>query len=217
MNHTSQPASPLQRVQSLLDRVSERPHLWNILRRMVEADFRGEKQVIARELAPWQDVGRRRFLDFGCGTGEFAPCFPAAHYVGIDLSPIYIRFAGRTHPGSFLASSGEALALADAAFDAALVLGVLHHLPDDLAAAAMDELGRVLRPGATALVIEDVPPPGVWNLPGHVMHWLDRGGHIRSENDYRALFGASFQLVRTLPMRSGICDYGVYVLRRAAP
>jgi hypothetical protein len=46
------------------------------------------------------------------------------------------------------------------------------------------------------------------------MHWLDRGGHIRSEHAYRALFGAGFALLRTYHMRSGICDYGVYVLRR---
>src|SRR4051812_30698801 len=62
--------------QKTLDRLSENPQAWNILRRVVENGFRGEKDVIARELAPWRDAGQREFLDFGCGTGEFAPCFP---------------------------------------------------------------------------------------------------------------------------------------------
>ena len=62
--------------QKTLDRLSENPQAWNILRRVVENGFRGEKDVIERELAPWRDAGRREFLDFGCGTREFAPCFP---------------------------------------------------------------------------------------------------------------------------------------------
>jgi hypothetical protein len=104
--------------------------------------------------------------------------------------------------------------LRDQHFDAALVLGVLHHLPDEIVRAAMQELQRVLKPGATVLVMEDIPPPDPWNIAGHAMHWLDRGGHIRSEADYRALFGAGFAVRRTCHMRSGICDYGVYVLER---
>jgi ubiquinone/menaquinone biosynthesis C-methylase UbiE len=201
-------------IGQMLDRLSESPQTWNVLRRVVENDFRGEKQVIADELAPWRDVGQRRFLDLGCGTGEFAPSFPPDHYVGIDVSSGYLRFAVRAYAGQFVVSGGERLALSDHSFDAALVLGVLHHLPDDVVRAVMQELFRVLRPNATVLIMEDVPPPGPWNVAGHAMHWLDRGGHIRSEHAYRALFGAGFALLRTYHMRSGICDYGVYVLRR---
>jgi SAM-dependent methyltransferase len=203
-------------MQQMLDRISASPQLWNGLRRVVENDFRGEKRVIEDELAPWHEVGRREFLDMGCGTGEFAPCFPAAHYLGIDPMRGYIHFAGQQRPGRFAAASGTALPLASQRFGAALVLGVLHHLPDDTVRAAMGELHRVLRPGATALIMEDIPPPTIWNLPGHAMHWLDRGGYIRSEADYRALFGSGFDLRRSYHMRSGICDYGVYVLRRHA-
>lgn len=201
-------------IDSALDRVSQAPRLWNILRWIVEAGFVGERRVIASELEPWRDVGQRRFLDFGCGTGEFARDFPAAHYVGMDLSTTYLRFAAQARGGSYMASSGDALALADGSFDAALVLGVLHHLPDNIAAAAMAELQRVLRPGASALVIEDVPPPTLWNLPGHLMHAIDRGGHIRDDGAYRALFGPGFAVEKRFHMRSGICDYGVYLLRR---
>jgi SAM-dependent methyltransferase len=94
------------------------------------------------------------------------------------------------------------------------VLGVFHHLPDQLVRASIGELHRVLKPDATLLVMEDVPPPSIWNLPGHLMHWLDRGDHIRSDADYRALFTPHFDVRRSYHMRSGICDYGVYVLDR---
>jgi SAM-dependent methyltransferase len=199
--------------QQILDRVSENPQMWNILRRVVEDGFRGEKQVIERELAPWSDVGSREFLDFGCGTGEFAPCFPGAHYTGIDLSRPYLAYAARTYRGRFVAQSVEAMPFAPATFDAALILGVLHHLPDSVAVGAVSELHRILKPSATVLVMEDIPPPDPWNVAGHAMHWLDRGGFIRSDADYRALF-RGFSVQKSYTMRSGICDYGVYVLQR---
>lgn len=201
-------------VETTLDKLSEQPQAWNILRRLVEAGFRGEKAVIERELAPWHDVGVREFLDFGCGTGEFAPCFPAAHYTGVDLAAHYVRWAGRNRPGGYGVMDGAALGLRPHAFDAALVLGVFHHLPDDVVRGAVAELHRVLKPGATLLVMEDIAPPDVWNIAGHAMHWLDRGGFIRSNADYRALMAPLFVSRREYTMRSGICDYAVYVMER---
>jgi SAM-dependent methyltransferase len=203
-------------VQKTLDRISENPQAWNVLRRIVEANFRGEKAAIAHELDPWRDVGRRVFLDFGCGTGEFAPCFPAEHYVGVDIAAHYLRFAGRAYAGRFAVMSGAALGLPGVRFDAALVVGVLHHMPDDLARAAVAELHRVLKPRATLLVIEDIPPPDPWNVAGRAMHWLDRGGFIRGDADYRALLGPFFAVRRQYCLRSGVCDYAVYVLVRVA-
>src|SRR5689334_20521361 len=105
-------------VEQTLDRISESPQIWNILRRIVENNFRGEKAAIARELEPWRDAGRREFLDFGCGTGEFAPCFPASSYTGVDIAAHYLRFARRAYARQFAVMSGAALGLASARFDA---------------------------------------------------------------------------------------------------
>jgi SAM-dependent methyltransferase len=207
------PQPPALSLERALDQVSAAPRLWNALRYVVEAGYQGEHAAIARELRPWAG-DTRRFLDFGCGTGAFAAAFPAGRYVGVDLSLGYLRFAARHRPGSYVAGSVEALPLADASFDAALVLGVIHHLPDALARAGMAELARVLRPDAVALVMEDTPPPPGQNPAGQLMHALDRGGHIRGEAEYRAIFGPAFAVEQASTMRSGICDYAVYVLRR---
>ncbi len=206
-------SAPPALFQEALDRLSASPRLWDALRWTVEAGFQGERLAIARELRPWHS-DQRRFLDLGCGTGVFATEFPTGRYVGVDIAPGYLRFAARHRPGAYVVSAGQALALADASFDAALVLGVLHHLPDTTARVAMDELARVLRPGAVVLVMEDTPPPAGQNLAGHLMHALDRGKHIRSEAEYRAIFGPHFAIERAYPMRSGICDYAVFVLER---
>ncbi len=191
------------------------PELWNVLRWIAEAGYRGEHAAIDAALAPRCGAGRR-FLDFGCGTGQFATRFPAGRYVGIDPTRPYIDYAGRRRRGSFSVMDGRALGLLPGRFDAALVLGVLHHLPDEIARLSLDELGRVLRPDGTLLVIEDVPPTPL-NLPGHIMHWLDRGGYIRDDEAYRALFAPYFEVREQYAMRSGICDYGVYVLAHRSP
>jgi len=205
-----------QMLERVLDRLSQNPQAWNVLRRIVEDGFRGEKDVIARELEPWRDAGQREFLDFGCGTGEFAPCFPAEHYTGVDLAPYYVQFASRNYAGRFAVTSGAAIGLADQHFDAALVLGVFHHMPDALVRAAAAELHRVMKPRATLLVMEDIPPPDRRNVAGQLMHWLDRGGFIRTGAAYRALLEPHFAVSNTYPIRSGICDYEVYVLERNA-
>lgn len=197
----------------VLDQIAQQPQLWNALRWLAEAGYRGERAVIARELQPWHDRGQRQFLDFGCGTGAFADCFPPECYLGVDISTIYLAHARRTRRGQFAASSGAGIGLRSQSFDAALVVGVIHHLDDALARITVAELRRVLKPDATLLVMEDIPPPDIWNLPGHALHWIDRGAHIRGAADYHALFEPEFAVLRTYPIRSGICDYGVYVLR----
>ncbi len=203
-------------IQQFLTHLAAQPTLWTTLRRIVEANYRGERSTIAAELAPWSAPGTRRFLDFGCGTGEFASSFPAQSYLGVDLSSVYVRHAALRHRASFAVMDGLALALADQSFDAALIVGVIHHLDDHAARTTLAELHRVLKPGSTMLVLEDIPPPTWWNLPGHLMHWLDRGSAIRSAADYERLFAPYFEIEQFKTIRSGICDYGVYRLSRTA-
>jgi ubiquinone/menaquinone biosynthesis C-methylase UbiE len=87
-------------------------------------------------------------------------------------------------------------------------------MPDDLVRTTVTEIHRVLKANATLLVMEDTPPPDPWNVAGHLMHWLDRGGYIRTNDEYRALLEPYFSVRRNYLMRSGICDYEVYVLDR---
>ncbi|MGB9724598.1 MAG: class I SAM-dependent methyltransferase [Chloroflexia bacterium] len=202
---------------TLEERLVAMPRLWNLLRRLLEANFRGEKAVIRRELRAWQQGSRLRLLDLGCGTGELASLFPAEGYVGMDVSEVYVAYARRTYGPRFQVMDGQALAYADNTFDEALVAGVFHHLPDDAVRRMAGELARVLRPAGRLLAMEDVPTRDGWNLPGRLIHRLDRGAHIRNEGEYLALLSEHFALERAYPMRSGFCDYLVLVLRNRKP
>ena len=200
-------------LQQLLTRLAGVPHLWNVLRWIAEAGYYRHYRAIDAALAPAHGSSRL-FLDFGCGTGQFAPRFPAERYVGVDFMRPYVRYAAQHRPGHFGVMDGKALGIASERFDGGLVIGVLHHMPDELVRSTIAELNQGLKPDATLLVIEDIQPPTRWNVPGRLMHWLDRGDHIRTDADYRRLFKPLFAVREHYTMRSGICDYGVYVLRR---
>ena len=105
-----------------------------------------------------------RVLDVGCGTGDLTIAAKAragstGSVIGIDASPEMIAEAN-----SKVAKAGinvefrldriEALTFADNSFDVVLSSLMMHHLPDDLKRAGMNEIYRVLRPGGHLLIVD---------------------------------------------------------------
>ncbi len=105
-----------------------------------------------------------RVLDVGCGTGSLASALvrrcPVAEVCGVDLSAAYIAHARAAQPDPKIRyEPGDACALgfADASFDRVLSLLLLHFVPN--ASAAIAEMRRVARPGATVAA-------AVWDARG---------------------------------------------------
>jgi len=101
-------------------------------------------------------------LDLGCGNGRHAEPLAAdtTHVVGVDASPGLLAVARtrarqRGYGDAFHPVAGDAAAvpLPDGAVDRALYVATLHHLrPRAMRVRSLRELGRVLAPGARALV-----------------------------------------------------------------
>lgn len=207
-------------VRRTVRRLSSRPTLWNLFRRILEFNFIEEKRVINRELMPLLErvdmKGRQaRVLDLGCGTGELAPIFIKAgySYVGIDIELERIEYARKTYPpGEFHVMDASRLKYPDGFFDQILVTGVLHHLSDGDVRSIIAEMRRVLRPGGRALVMEDIALRGSLNLLGAVVHLADAGAFIRRPRQYVDLFVPELELRKTYPVRCGVCDYQVFIL-----
>lgn len=105
-----------------------------------------------RHLEP---LAGRDVLDLGCGVGwaaHLASGRDAALVVGLDFSTTAVGLAAATTAGPvWLQGDGGRLPFTDASFDRLLSFGSLEHFPDVPAAVA--EVRRVLRPGATAVLV----------------------------------------------------------------
>lgn len=105
----------------------------------------------ARRRIAGKMTGARRALDIGCGSGRLAQAMRAAgvpEVWGIDPSPYMLQRATRRVPDArFTQGVIENTTFPDGYFDAAGACFVFHELPGDVAARALDELARILRPG----------------------------------------------------------------------
>ena len=110
--------------------------------------------ILRRVLARPAGAGAASALDAGCGTGFQTALLAALGYGahGLDLSPALLAVARRRVPAAtFVRGRLERLPYPDASFDAVTCCGsTLSFVADS--AAALRELGRVLRPGGRLLL-----------------------------------------------------------------
>jgi ubiquinone/menaquinone biosynthesis C-methylase UbiE len=116
-----------------------------------------------------------RVLEIGCGTGNVTMrvkrAAPGADVIGTDPDPLALARCQRKAHGltgiRFERAYAQELPFADGGFDRVLSSMMLHHLDDDVKAAAAAEMFRVLRPGGVA-------------------HIVDMGGPMTAQDGYAA-------------------------------
>ena len=100
--------------------------------------------------------------DLGCGTGQMASTIApnVARVIAVDGSNEMLAAARKRLRGTanveLRRADLESLPLEDGALDVALMVLVLHHLPDP--AAAIREAARALKPHGRLLIVDMLPP-----------------------------------------------------------
>ena len=106
------------------------------------------------------DAKTAALLDIGCGIGNYHPLLidHVGSIAGTDVSSASLAEAGRRNPRvAYRHSTGETLPYADASFDVAFTVCVMHHVPEIQWPQFSREMRRVLKPGGIAVVFEHNP------------------------------------------------------------
>jgi ArsR family transcriptional regulator len=138
--------------------------------------------------------------DLGCGTGETSAAFApfVARTIAVDRSGEMLQAARRRLRDmphvDVRRGELEALPIADGELDAAVMILVLHHVPDP--AAVLREAARTLKPGARLVLCDMLPHDReeYKQQMGHV--WLGFG----DDQVRRLLAGAGFAGIRIVPL-----------------
>ena len=122
---------------------AEQSHFW----------FRGFRQYVRPALQrATAGVRDARILDCGCGTGSNVRMLGEyGHALGFDLTGTGVRFA-RSHGHRVAQASIGAIPFRTGTFDLVTSFDVFQCLPDDVEAAAIAEMARVLKPGGWMLL-----------------------------------------------------------------
>ncbi len=110
-------------------------------------------KVVAEHLASWVPPNAH-VLEVGAGYCEWINNVAAARRVAVDIWPDVVRFAAPGVEAVVLDASRDLPTLDASSFDAALASNVLEHFEPAIAAAVVDDLGRLLKPGGRLIVIQ---------------------------------------------------------------
>jgi len=125
-------------------------------------------------------------LDVGCGPSSWLFSL-GLRPVGVDLSWIYVREYTRQGAPA-VAASAEALPFPSQSFDGVWSVGLLHHLPDHRASAAIREAIRVCRACGYVVMLDAVLPRSAWRRPlATLIRHLDRGKFMRDQRELELL------------------------------
>ncbi len=201
-------SAELEAVRDFYDRIME--YEWTRLDHYVL-----EYATVRHYLGRYLPQPPARIIDIGGGPGRYAVLLAQQGYdvTMIDLVPHNVEWANAHFHDLGLAGNARAMVgdartldgLADGAFDAALLLGPLYHLPHVMdRTSAVRELRRVLRPGGVAFsmmltraaaIYEGINrwPEGILDSAG-VQQLLATGAGFNFEQDPHDFEGVYFAL-----------------------
>lgn len=122
-------------------------------------------------------------LDVGCGPSSHLfqhGLFP----VGIDLLPGYIKRYREICRNASVASA-DSLPFKTGIFDGVWSIGLLHHLPDEVAKRTVGEMLRVVKLCGYVIIFDAVSPKSNWRRPiPALIRSMDRGRFVRSQESF---------------------------------
>lgn len=206
-------------VSSIRDAVLDSPVVFNLQQRLFDSNSKSLGRVFGQHLHPSHSI-----LDIGCGTGSCAHNLlpaDATNYLGIDVSPAYIRYAQKRYPErNFTCGDVVTFEWGTNRYDRVLVMSILHHLSDSEAAAIINAIRSLLNPGGLILAAEPIfssrdgsckGSEKIRRFASNILLRCDRGRFIRTQNEYLKLWnGVSIR--HGSELRIGLHEFCGFIL-----
>lgn len=145
-------------------------------------------------------VRGKSVLELGCGPGTWVPYLPGVEsYLGLDWNERHIEVARNrfaTENIQFASADISALRHSGQKYDVVLGIGILHHLDDANARAALRKSAGALTREGIYVGLEPVYHRRQ-NPVAKLLNMLDSGRNIRREDQYRLLFDSDFGELET--------------------
>jgi len=136
-------------------------------------------------------------IDIGCGPGYTAKWLPESRFFGFDVCRSYIDYATRKfgshavfHCGLFSWQCVSTLPEADLV----LMMGLLHHLPDEECVSLLTLARSAMKKGGKLLAMDGCYREGQPRIARCFLDW-DRGEYIRTPDGYVRIARAVFDEV----------------------
>ena len=157
------------------------PGIYNLVQRAVSHGIERLYIPLRAEALAWDGLAEREILEVGCGTGVLE-----GRGVAIDLD---LRRVRKVCDSGRLGAAGDAtrLPFRNGTFALAYCEGVLHHLDDAAALAALNELLRVCRADGRVVLIDNVWPRSRLRVIPWLLRRVDFGRHVRTEEQLRGV------------------------------
>jgi SAM-dependent methyltransferase len=168
----------------------------DLAQRVLTLGKANQKRVLSRYLDRLALPSGARVLDFGCGTGLFAPVFlrRGLGYHGFDPAKDLLRYASLLYPRARFDAEPQSLV---GPFRLILANCCFHHIPEDELSGILDALRNLLDPGGVLLVIDILAVP---DDPSALHRWymtLEKGQHVRSGDELKRIVSRCLRITAT--------------------
>jgi ubiquinone/menaquinone biosynthesis C-methylase UbiE len=176
---------------------------------------RADPYIVERLLRHLRPSAGGRYLDVGCGTGNYTSALSqrGLMMVGLDVSPTMIRKAAQKAPGiRWQIGTADSMPFGSGSFDGAISVNAHHHFTS--VRASFDEIFRVLRPGSRLVMFHSTAEQmrGYWlneYFPRMMARSIDQFDKLQT---VATLEASGFEIERLEPysVRPGLLDNFLY-------
>ncbi len=191
--------------------------IYNLLRFILENGFKKQRLFIQNKFLNNISPGAK-ILDLGCGTGTYTDLLSRRNYIGLEINPVYIKYATRCGKGAFIRADACRLPFKNEIFDAVCVIATFHHLSDIEFIEVLKEVERTILPKGLFLIMDqsNIKVNFIFNWLFDLIRYFDKGKFIRKpkENLDIVLTEPGFRLVDNWTFVNGLFTYQAILMKK---